>query len=326
MTLASSSIALEAFFKTRSRLVLGSRGSPLALCQADMVRAALLAQHPALDPNRLDIKVIQTSGDRIQDKPLTDLGGKGLFTKELEEALLTGVIDAAVHSMKDMATQLPDGLAIGAVLPRADVRDMLLPAPRLGNIGGIEDIPQGACLGSSSIRRRAQMLRMRLDLRVADFRGNVETRLRKLEEGQADITLLAAAGLARLGLSPPGAVTLDPAVILPAPAQGAIGVELRAGDEAAQMLFAALEDLATRHALNAERAFLAALDGSCRTPLAALARLDDRGRIHLIGEIIKPDGSVSHRTERHGDAADAARLGRDAGEELKRHGGSSFFI
>ncbi len=246
---------------------IGTRGSPLALAQAHEVRRRLAKAH-GLPESEFDVVPITTSGDRIQNRPLSEAGGKGLFTKEIEEALLGGSIDLAVHSAKDMPTILPDGLVIAAYLPREDVRDAFI-SPRHASL---DALPAGATVGTSSLRRQAQVLRGHPHLRVAGLRGNVETRLRKLEAGDADATLLACAGLNRLGLQHRITAPIDTGIMLPAVAQGAIAIEIRAADEATAALLGAINHQETALCVTAERAFLARLDGSCRTPLAGLAR------------------------------------------------------
>lgn len=301
-------------------LNIGTRGSPLALWQANAVRDALIAVHPALTPDAVKIVVVKTSGDRMTAGPLRDLGGKGLFTKELEEMLLDGQLDCAVHSTKDMPTRLPDGLTLSAFLERADPRDAWIAA------GGesLDDLPRGAMIGTASLRRKAQLLARRPDLEIRVFRGNVETRLRKLAEGAAQATLLAMAGLIRLGRADAATAALDIDIMLPAPAQGAVCIESRAGDDRMAALLAPLDHAATRSAVTAERAFLAALEGSCRTPIAALAQPDGQGGLRLDGRLIAPDGAHMFETTRHGDAADAARLGHDAGIALRAEAGEDF--
>jgi hydroxymethylbilane synthase len=301
-------------------LRLGTRGSPLALAQARMVRQAIASAH-GFDPERIALKVIRTSGDRIQHRPLAEAGGKGLFTKEIEEALIDGRIDLAVHSMKDLPTWLPDGLAIGCLLPREDPRDALF--ARRGD--SIATLPQGAVAGTSSLRRQAQLLALRPDLRVVPLRGNVGTRLKKLASGEIDATLLALAGLRRLGLADQATAVLAPEEMLPAVAQGAIGVEIRADDDAARDLLAPLDDRDTGLRVAAERACLAELDGSCHTPIAALAELETGGDgLRLRALIALPDGSVVHRDERRGPATQAAALGRAAGAALKAQAEPAF--
>ncbi|MFQ5985223.1 MAG: hydroxymethylbilane synthase [Alphaproteobacteria bacterium] len=306
---------------TVSILRIGTRGSPLALAQAEAVRAALLAAHAALEePAAVEIVPIRTTGDKVRDRALADIGGKGLFTKEIEEALLAGRVDVAVHSVKDMPTWLPEGLAIDCFLEREDPRDVFLARES----ASLADLPEGAVVGTTSLRRKAQLLVRRPDLRVTNFRGNVHTRLRKLKEGQVDATLLALAGLKRLGMADLATAVLEPSDMLPAVGQGAIGVECREGDPRVRELLAPLNDPPTAVAMAAERAFLAALDGSCRTPIAALARLDGDGTLVLDGLVARPDGSACWRTGRRGPAAEAAELGSDAGRELKAAGADVF--
>jgi hydroxymethylbilane synthase len=290
-------------------LRLGTRGSPLALAQAHEVRARLIAAGVAAEA--ISIEVFKTTGDRIQDRPLSEVGGKGLFTKELEEALLAGTIDAAVHSMKDMATRLPDRLAVACVLEREDVRDgfVSLKHKRLA------DLPKGAVFGTSSLRRQAQMLRARPDLQIVQFRGNVQTRLEKLAAGVAEGTLLAVAGLNRLGAGDRISEIIGADVMLPAAAQGAIGIEIRADDHVTAHTVAALDHQATHIAVVAERAFLGTLDGSCKTPIAALAVLAN-GQLTLRGEVIAPDGRRHVAVERVGAPQEAQRMGADAGAEV----------
>ena len=297
-------------------LKIGTRGSPLALIQAREAKVRLMAAHGFADAD-IEIVVIATTGDRVRDRPLSEIGGKGLFTKEIEEALFARDIDLAVHSMKDMPARIPDGLIIAAMLPREDARDAFL-SPVAASIDGLT---QGATVGSSSVRREAQLKRARPDLKIIAFRGNVETRLRKLDEGVAQATLLACAGLNRLGLADKitSAIAID--VMLPAVAQGAIGIEIRDGDDAVRHLLAALDHAETSVAVSCERAFLAALNGSCRTPLAGYATLD-KGRIMFRGQALTHDGAHSFEIERSGALADAERLGQDAGEEVKARGGS----
>ncbi len=302
----------------------GTRGSRLALAQAKEVCGRLAAAHQALAvPGALETVVIKTEGDRILDRPLADIGGKGLFTKEIEEALFDGRIDLAVHSMKDMETWLPDGLTIAAILPREDPRDVLL-SPSAATIA---DLPKGAVVGTASLRRQAQILHARPDLKVVPFRGNVQTRMKKLEAGEVDATILALAGLRRLGLEGHENTAISVADMLPAVAQGAIGIECRAGDVATRALLTALDDPAAADCVRAERALLAALDGSCRTPIGGLATYDggDGRTLALDALIATPDGGTVHRAGRQGAAADAADMGRDLGEELRARAGPGFF-
>ncbi|MGB3540534.1 MAG: hydroxymethylbilane synthase, partial [Mesorhizobium sp.] len=269
-------------------LKIGTRASVLAMAQAHETRARLMAAH-GLPEEAFEIVPLTTSGDRIQDKSLTDAGGKGLFTKELEDALYDGRIDIAVHSSKDMPTQLPDGLELSAFLPREDARDAFIgKAAR-----SIAELPHGARVGSSSLRRQALIRRMRPDLDVVLFRGNVQTRLRKLDEGVADGTILALAGLKRLGLEDIATDLMTLEDFPPAPGQGAICIESRIGDLAVKEMLVAIDHQPTGQALACERAFLAALDGSCRTPIAGYATIDG-DRLSFSGLIITPDGTRSH--------------------------------
>ncbi|HZB90805.1 MAG TPA: hydroxymethylbilane synthase, partial [Stellaceae bacterium] len=262
---------------------MGTRGSALALAQAAEVRARLARAHAALQaPDAIETVAIRTSGDAIGGRPLADLGGKGLFAKEIEEALLDGRIDLAVHSLKDLPTFLPDGLAIAGHLPREDARDGWF-SPRAPRIAAL---PEGATIGTSSPRRSAQLLHLRPDLRILPLRGNVETRLRKVEAGEVDGTLLAMAGLKRLGLEGRITAVLAPEEMLPAAAQGAIGIEIRAADERVRALVAAIDDAPTAARIAAERAVLAVLGGSCHTPIAALAEIDAGASLRLRAMII----------------------------------------
>jgi hydroxymethylbilane synthase len=299
-------------------LLIGTRGSPLALWQARHVWALLLEAH-GLGEGAVGLSVITTSGDRIKDAPLRDFGGKGLFTKEIDEALLRGDLDMAVHSMKDLETDLAPGICIAAILPRADVRDAFISA----KAPSLAELPPGAVIGTSSLRRGAQLKRLRPDLRVVDFRGHVETRLKKLAEGQADATLLALAGLERLGLAAHATSILSTDEMLPAVAQGAIGVTCRGDDAKTRALLAALNDNTSATAVACERAFLARLDGSCKTPIAGLAEIED-GMVRFRGMILAPDGSEWHEIGLEGAAANASRIGTDAGEELLVRAGPAF--
>jgi hydroxymethylbilane synthase len=266
------------------------------------------------------VRVIRTSGDRIQDRPLAEVGGKGLFTKEIEEALLAGDIDLAVHSMKDMPTVLPAGLAIGCYLPREDVRDAFVSA----KAPALSALPAGAVVATSSLRRQAQVRRLRPDLAVVPMRGNVDTRLRKLQQGVADATLLACAGLKRLGLADRITAPVPVEEMLPAVAQGAIGVEIRVDDLATAQLLAPLNHQPTALAVTAERAFLAKLDGSCRTPIAGLAEIVG-GRLKFRGMILTPDGRQCHAAQREGRPEEAIRLAEDVAAELLAKAGPDFF-
>jgi hydroxymethylbilane synthase len=301
-------------------LRIGTRGSPLALAQARQVRERIAAAH-GLVAERIELKVIRTSGDAIQDRTLAEAGGKGLFTKEIEEALAAGAVDLAVHSAKDMPTVLPDGLAITTTLPREDARDVFISR----KAATLRELPAGAIVGTASLRRQAQVKRLRPDLAVAAFRGNVETRLRKLDEGAVDATLLALAGLKRLGLADAATAVLSVDDFLPAVGQGIIAIETREDDRKTRALLDAINDRDAAIALAAERAFLAVLDGSCRTPIAGHATIA-AGRLLFRGLIAKPDGSELFETARQGPVADAARLGSDAGHELKARAGADFFV
>ena len=300
-------------------LRIGTRGSPLALAQARELRERLVAAC-GLPERAIDIRVIKTTGDAIQDRPLAEVGGKGLFTKEIEQALIDDAVDLAVHSSKDMPTVLPAGLVLAATLPREDVRDAFLSR----TARSLAELPRGALVGTASLRRQALVKRARPDLRVETLRGNVETRIRKLEEGVADATLLAYAGLKRLGLTHVATAVLEIDDFLPAVAQGAIGLEIRENDSRTRELVAKVNHAATMTAVSAERAFLAVLDGSCKTPIAGHARIID-GRLLFRGMILKPDGSEAHEAERSGTIADAVALGEDAGRELRSRGGADFF-
>jgi hydroxymethylbilane synthase len=304
---------------TTSILRIGSRGSPLALAQAREVQGRLAAAG-GLDAEQIEIKVIRTTGDKIQDRPLSEAGGKGLFTKEIEEALLSNAIDLAVHSTKDMTTVLPPGLVLAAFLPREDARDAFISR----KAASLEELSPGAVVGTASLRRQALVKRLRPELAVLPLRGNVETRLRKIEAGEADATLLAVAGLKRLGLLSAATAILDLDDFLPAVGQGAIGIETRADDAASRALAGKIGDADTMTAVAAERAFLAVLDGSCRTPIAGHAEVD-RGHIRFRGMIVRPDGSEAFETHREGPAGQAAELGADAGRELKARAGADFF-
>jgi len=291
----------------------GTRGSPLALVQTrGFLR--LLGMGEGRET------VIATTGDAVQDRPLADIGGKGLFAKEIHEALLDGRIDCAVHSLKDLETELPDGIVLGCVLAREDARDVLI----LGDTCGSADLadplaalPLGALVGTSSVRRQAQLLHVRPDLRVTSIRGNVQTRLRKLGAGECQASLLALAGLRRLDMDIPGAVVLDPAIMLPAAAQGIVGITVRAGDSALRDRLAVIEDSASRVAATAERAMLAALDGSCRTPIGGYARLLPDGGLTLAGMVARADGSFLLRRSVQGASADAHRIGQELGAILR---------
>jgi hydroxymethylbilane synthase len=298
---------------------IGTRGSPLALVQAHLVQARL-ADVLGVAPEAVEIKVIRTSGDRIQDRPLSDVGGKGLFTKEIEEALAANEIDLAVHSAKDMPTVLPDGLMLAACLEREDPRDAFI-SNKATSVAGL---PQGAVVGSASLRRQAILKTMRPDIQVVSLRGNVETRLRKLDDGEVDATILAMAGLKRLKLDARVTAAMSAADFLPAVAQGAIGLEARESDSATRALLARINHADTFTAVACERAFLKELDGSCKTPIAGHAVLTGDA-LRFRGLIAKPDGSASHDLELSGARADAEKIGADAGRALKGRAGPGFF-
>ncbi|MGR3760547.1 hydroxymethylbilane synthase [Roseobacteraceae bacterium NS-SX3] len=306
-----------------SPLRIGTRGSPLALAQAHETRRRLGSAFD-LPEEAFEIVVIKTTGDDraliAADKPLKELGGKGLFTKEIEEALLAGSIDIAVHSMKDMPVAQPKGLALDCYLPREDVRDAFV-SPTLKSI---TDLAEGAVVGTSSLRRRAQLLHRRPGLKVVQFRGNVQTRLKKLSEGVADCTFLAMAGLNRLGMAEVPATPVSPDDMLPAVAQGAIGIERRGGDTRVASMLEAIHDKVTGQRLAAERAFLAALDGSCETPIAGLAELDG-GTLRLRGEVLRPDGSEALDDDQLCPIEDGAELGREMAARLLERAGEGFF-
>lgn len=303
---------------SRPDLRIGTRGSPLALVQAHEVRDRLVRLHDGL---AVEIVVISTTGDKVQDRRLSEVGGKGLFTKEIQEALLDSRIDLAVHSMKDVETWLPDGTAIAALLEREDPRDALI----CDSATSLDALPSGAVVGTSSLRRQAQILNRRPDLKVETLRGNVQTRLRKLGEGRFAATLLALAGLKRLGDAQVAAAVIEPDVILPAVAQGVIGIEIRRDDDRVRGLVAPLDHAPTALRVGAERAMLAALDGSCRTPIAGLAVLQDESRLSLTGLVAMPDGSRLCREVRSGPATDSASIGADLGRELRSRMPADFF-
>lgn len=305
---------------TAPLLRLGTRGSRLALTQTGLVRDALARAVPALaTPDAIEIVAIKTTGDAIQDRPLSEAGGKGLFVKEIEEAMFSGRIDAAVHSMKDMPTAQPSGLVISAFLPREDTRDVLI----ANDAARIADLRQGAIVGTSALRRRALLLHRRPDLEIVTLRGNVETRLAKCRTGAVQATILALAGLKRLGMEKVG-TPIPEDEMLPAVGQGAVCIETRIDDQRTRGWLAAIDHQPTSICVSAEHAMLAVLDGSCRTPIAGHAVLTGDG-LYLRGLIARPDGSEVISTERRGPVADAEAMGRDAGEELKRKGGPDFF-
>jgi hydroxymethylbilane synthase len=305
----------------RPLLRIGTRGSALALAQAAEVAAALRAAHAELAaPEAIEIVAIRTSGDKAQDRPLDDIGGKAMFTKEIDEALSQGRIDVAVHSGKDIETLLPSGLVIAACLPREDPRDAFL-SPRAASLAAL---PSGATVGTSSARRTAQLRYERPDLRIVPLRGNIDTRLRKLDAGDADAAVLALAGLKRLGLAARATMRMSYEEMLPAPAQGAIALECRAGDERTALYLAAIDHAPTSICVAAERAFLAALGGDCRTPVAALAWIDDRV-LKFRAALLKPDGSARLAAARDGTASEAQALAADAARDLFGRAGPGFF-
>lgn len=291
------------------KIRIGTRKSPLALAQAEEVARRLQAHWPEQE---VELVKITTSGDRFLDRPLADIGGKGLFTKEIEEALLDGSIDIAVHSMKDMPTALPDGLTIGCMLEREDVRDMLI----IDGARSLAELPQGARIGTSSLRRSVQLQILRPDISIVPFRGNVQTRIEKLKAGKADATLLAVAGLNRLGIMDAPGFVLEIEDCLPAVAQGAIGIECREHDNAILGLLDPLNDAATTIAVSCERAFLNVLDGSCRTPIAGYARLNG-AQLQFSGFMATPDASQHHTIKAQGSLRDAEAIGQQAARELR---------
>jgi hydroxymethylbilane synthase len=293
-----------------SKIRIGTRGSPLALAQAGAVRAALAGAH-GIAPDDIEILAIKTTGDAIVDRSFADSGGKGIFTKEIDEALLSGRVDLSVHSAKDVQTILPEGLQIAATPPRADPRDAFLST----RASSLETLPHGAKLGTASVRRQALALRIRPDLEISLLRGNVQTRMDKMRAGECDATILAYAGLQRLGLTEHATQILDPMQYPPAVAQGIIAIETRSGDEKTKTLLRAINHAESFAALTAERAFLAALDGSCKTPIAGHARIEG-GKLRFSGLVITPDGKTFAGVSHEGDPRDAARIGKEAGDDL----------
>jgi hydroxymethylbilane synthase len=303
-------------------LRIGTRGSPMALHQAGEVRDMLIAAHPSLaEAHAIEIVAIKTTGDRIQDRSLAEIGGKGLFTKEIEEALFDRRIDLAVHSAKDIPTWLPDGLALACFLERGDPRDAFVSV----DAADFGDLPANATIGTGSLRRQAQILNRWPNLKVLPIRGNADTRIRKVAEGQFDATLLGIAGLRRIGREDAARKLLSPEEMLPAAAQGTVAVEIRAGDDQARAWLAPVNHAETALRIAAERALLDELQGSCRTPIAGLAEIDPTGRLTLRALVAMPDGSVLHRTTEAGPTADAVGIGKAAGKALKAMGGRAFF-
>ncbi len=300
-------------------LKIGTRGSPLALAQAHETRERL-ARAFDLPFEAFTIVVIKTTGDKIIDRPLKEIGGKGLFTREIEADLLEGKIDIAVHSMKDMPTLQPEGLILDTYLPREDVRDAFI-SP---TASGLEMLAPGTVVGTSSLRRRAQLKLKRPDLEVVEFRGNLQTRLMKLDQGVAAATFLAMAGLNRLGMDEVPKTAIETDVMLPAVAQGAIGIERRVDDSRMAGMLSAIHDTPTGQRLAAERAFLLTLDGSCETPIAGLAELDG-GTLHLRGEVLRPDGSEALQDARTCPIEDGAKAGHEMAVKLLEKAGDGFF-
>jgi hydroxymethylbilane synthase len=302
-------------------LRIGTRGSKLALRQAAELCERLGKAHPALaEPGALETIVIRTTGDQVTDRSLADIGGKGLFVKELEEALAQHRIDLAVHSAKDMPAPSPEGLAIACHLPREDARDALI-APKAKSL---KDLPPGATIGTSSPRRRAQLLHARPDLTIIPLRGNVDTRLGKIAAGAADATVLALAGLKRLGRESEATAIFSPAEMLPAATQGIIAIEIRADDDKARTILAAIDHRPTAFCATAERALLETLEGNCRTPIAALATLDGN-RLALDAMVLSPDGQICHRLSRSTTTSRARELGHEIGQALRAMAGPRFF-
>ncbi|QDC11310.1 hydroxymethylbilane synthase [Oceanicola sp. D3] len=300
-------------------LKIGTRGSPLALAQAHETRNRLMAAHGMPD-EAIEIVIISTTGDRVQNRALREIGGKGLFTKEIEEAMLSGEIDIAVHSSKDMPVEQPEGLVLDCFLEREDPRDAFITLDGKALAG----LPEGAVVGTSSLRRKAQLLHKRPDLSVVEFRGNVQTRMRKLQDGVAEATFLALAGLNRLNAQHISRQPVDPSEMLPAIAQGTIGIERRADDDRADALLAPLRHELTHHRTAAERAFLAGLDGSCETPIAGLAAIDGN-TLELQGEILRTDGSEVLAGSRSGPVSQAAEMGASLAAELLSQATDDFF-
>lgn len=325
--------AAEAHVKPHIRalpLRVGTRGSPLALWQTRHFLGLITKFCPILrDAKAFEEHAIATSGDRIQDKRLADVGGKGLFAKEIHEALSDGRIDFAVHSLKDLETEMPPGIVLACTLTREDSRDALILGPGCNGVDPADPwacLPAGAAIGTASVRRQSQILAARPDLKVEMIRGNVQTRLAKVRAPDGPVaSLLALAGLRRLGLEDEAAVVLDPEAMVPAAGQGIVGVTVRADDIELLELLSAIEDAEARAVSTAERALLAALDGSCRTPIGGHARLLPNGELHLTGLVARPDGSFLLKRAVHGDPKEAARLGRELGESLRRDSPADIF-
>ncbi|GAX17574.1 hydroxymethylbilane synthase [Fistulifera solaris] len=304
-------------------LRIGTRGSPLALAQAYETRKRLQEHFPELrEEGAIEICVLKTQGDMILDKSLMELGGKGLFTKELDTALLGNEVDICVHSMKDVPTWLPEGTVLPCNLPREDTNDAFI--HKDGSVKRIEDLPDHSVIGTASLRRQAQIMAKNPTLKCVNFRGNVQTRLRKLDDGIVDATLLAIAGLKRMNMDGCATSVLDWDEMLPAVAQGAIGIQCRDNDERSLKYIAALNHAETKACVDCERAFLEALDGNCKTPIAGQAKIID-GKIQFRGLIAMPDGSLKYETSAEGEVADAKQIGLKAGQELKERAGAKFF-
>ncbi len=311
----------------------GTRGSPLALWQTRHFLSTIQAVCPVMAPGGrggavFEEHVIATSGDQVQDRRLADIGGKGLFAKEIHEALLDGRVDFAVHSLKDLETELPAGIVLACTLKREDARDALILGPHCGNASSsspFDCLPAGARVGTASVRRQSQLLAARPDLNVTTIRGNVQTRLARLRSGEFAATLLALAGLRRLGLEAQADVVLDPEAMVPSAGQGIVGITVRAADEDLHELLAAIEDAEAKAVSTAERALLAALDGSCRTPIGGHARLLPTGELHLTGLVARADGSFLLKRSLHGASADAVRLGRELGDSLRADSPADIF-
>lgn len=304
-------------------LRIGTRGSPLAMAQAVETRKRLQENFPELkEDGAIELVVMKTQGDMILDKSLMELGGKGLFTKELDVALLGDEVDICVHSMKDVPTWLPEGTILPCTLPREDTNDAFI--YKDGSVKTIEDLPDHSVIGTASLRRQAQLMAKNPTLKCVNFRGNVQTRLRKLDDGVVDATLLAIAGLKRMGMDGCATSVLDWDEMLPAVAQGAIGIQCRSDDERSIKYITALNDPDTKACVDCERSFLEALDGNCKTPIAGQARIVD-GKIKFKGLIAMPDGTEKYETEAEGEIEDAVTIGRKAGEEVKAAAGEKFF-
>lgn len=315
MTLERKRLILTDMAKIQEKIRIGTRASKLALAQAHEVKEKILNSDPEFSGEDIEIVKIKTTGDQVQDKNLAEIGGKGLFTKEIEEALFDGSIDIAVHSMKDMPDKLPDSLVIDCILEREDPRDAFISL----KAESLDDLPEGAVIGTSSIRRQSQILSNRPDLKIVPFRGNVDTRLEKLERGDVDATILATAGLNRIGLAEKITSAIDTEIMLPAVAQGAIGVERLEKNENAKQILEKINHEESRVRIEAEREFLITLGGSCVTPIGALAEIKG-DKLFLRTLIAAADGSEVFKTERRGSLADAKVMGKDAGEELKDKG------